>query len=251
MSETSGNDATLEQLLDSLVLACRILGADGQGDMVWGHVSVRDPDGRGTWMKAAGARPGADGPTGLGLEEIERDDLVLLDRSGTVLAGDRRRHAEYPIHTELMAARSDVGCVVHTHAREPVALAAFDEPLRAISHEGTFFAPVGVPRFTETSDLILTPELGQRLAQALGDASAILMRGHGMAVVGTDVVEATMAAVLLRKAAAIQLEAMHVGQYFHYTSDAEALVKRGHVYPRPLLEQGFEYLARKVADPAR
>lgn len=246
MADQTGAGISLDALLDGLVVACRILGADGQGDMVWGHVSVRDPEGRGLWMKAAGARPGAAGPSGLGLEEIERDDLVLIDRDGTVLVGDRRRHAEYPIHTEIMAARDDVGCVVHTHAHDPVALAATDEPLRAISHDATYFAPHGVPRFTETSDLILSAELGQRLAEALGEASAVLMRGHGVAVVGADVVEAVMAAVLLRRASAIQLRAMQTGREYFYTGEAEALVKRGHVYPRPLLEQGFAYLARKA-----
>src|ERR1700730_15604155 len=110
---------SLDSLLDQLVTSCRILAAEGQGDMVWGHVSVRDPDGRGLWMKAAG----------LGLEEITRDDLVLIDREGTVLAGQRPRHSEFPIHTEVMAARPDTGCVVHTHARAPVAFAAVEEPL--------------------------------------------------------------------------------------------------------------------------
>ena len=33
---------------------CRALAAAGQADMVWGHPSVRDPEGRGVWMKASG-----------------------------------------------------------------------------------------------------------------------------------------------------------------------------------------------------
>ena len=36
------------------VQASRALAAAGQGDMVWGHASIRDPDGRGAWMKAPG-----------------------------------------------------------------------------------------------------------------------------------------------------------------------------------------------------
>ena len=43
------------------VLASRALAAAGQGDMIWGHASVRDPQGRGVWMKSAG----------WGLEEID------------------------------------------------------------------------------------------------------------------------------------------------------------------------------------
>jgi ribulose-5-phosphate 4-epimerase/fuculose-1-phosphate aldolase len=45
---------TLEQLRKNVALGCRILATEDQGDFVWGHVSARDPGGRGIWMKAAG-----------------------------------------------------------------------------------------------------------------------------------------------------------------------------------------------------
>src|SRR5207237_9795490 len=112
---------------------------EGRGATGWGPVSLRDPDAAGRWTPAAG----------LGLEETTRDDRVLVDREGAVLAGERPRHSEFPIHSEVMAARPDVGCVVHTHARAPVAFAAIEEPLHPVSHEGTFLVPPDVPRFTE------------------------------------------------------------------------------------------------------
>jgi ribulose-5-phosphate 4-epimerase/fuculose-1-phosphate aldolase len=153
------------ELLEQLVTSCRILAAVGQGDMVWGHVSVRDPKGRGVWLKGAGH----------GLEEISADDVVLINRAGEVLAGGGRRHKEFPIHTEVMATRPDVGCVIHTHPAAPVTFAAVDEPLRPVSHEATFFFPPELPCFSETSDLILTPQLGERVAAALGDRLALLL----------------------------------------------------------------------------
>src|SRR2546425_1712128 len=136
---------SLDTLLDQLAASCRILAAEGQGDMVWGHASVRDPGGRGLWIKTAD----------LGLEETTRDDLMLIDREGNVLVGEGPRHSEFPIHAEVMAARREIGCVVHTHPRAAVAFAAAGEPLRPVSHEGTYFVPPDIPLFTETSDLIL------------------------------------------------------------------------------------------------
>jgi ribulose-5-phosphate 4-epimerase/fuculose-1-phosphate aldolase len=44
----------IDELRELVALGCRILGANGHDDYVWGHVSARDPDGRGAWMKAAG-----------------------------------------------------------------------------------------------------------------------------------------------------------------------------------------------------
>ena len=105
-------------LQDDIALGCRILGVEEQGDFVWGHVSARDPEGRGVWMKAAG----------FGFDEMRSDHVVLVSWSGEVLAGDGRRHLEFPIHTELMRARPDVQSVVHTHAPWSVAFASTAEP---------------------------------------------------------------------------------------------------------------------------
>src|ERR1700726_3517857 len=85
---------------------CRALAAASQADMVWGHPSVRDPEGRGVWMKASG----------WGFEEVDASRIVLVSPVGDVLSGNGPRHIEYPIHTEIMAARPDVGAAVHTHS---------------------------------------------------------------------------------------------------------------------------------------
>jgi ribulose-5-phosphate 4-epimerase/fuculose-1-phosphate aldolase len=82
-----------------------------------------------------------------------------------------------------MAARPDVGGVVHTHPPYVLALAAAGAPLLPVSHAANYFSPRGVPRFTETADLILTPELGKKVAACLGDASAVFLVNHGMVTV--------------------------------------------------------------------
>jgi ribulose-5-phosphate 4-epimerase/fuculose-1-phosphate aldolase len=135
-----------EDLRHEVALGCRVLGEEDQGDLVWGHVSARDPEGRGVWMKAST----------YGFEEIGPERVILVDREGHVLEGSGRRHAEYPIHTEITAARGDVGAVVHTHSPPAVALGATGHPLRPISHEANLFVPPELARFTKTGDLILT-----------------------------------------------------------------------------------------------
>jgi ribulose-5-phosphate 4-epimerase/fuculose-1-phosphate aldolase len=37
----------------------------------------------------------------IGLEEVTEDDLVLIDFEGNTLAGKRKRHNEFPIHSEV------------------------------------------------------------------------------------------------------------------------------------------------------
>jgi ribulose-5-phosphate 4-epimerase/fuculose-1-phosphate aldolase len=143
------------------------------------------------WMKASG----------WGLEEITPDRVQLVSPSGEVLEGTGGRHSEYPIHTEIMAARADVGGAVHTHSPYAVALAAAGQPLLPVSHAATYFVPPEVPRFTDTADLILTSDLGRRVAASLGSASAVFLVNHGIVTAGPTLQVATVAAVLLERAA--------------------------------------------------
>ena len=219
-----------------VALGCRILGVEGHGDLVWGHLSARDPDGHGVWMKAAT----------FGFDEITEDRVVLVSPHGDVLAGDGRRHAEYPIHTEVVRARDDVGAVVHTHAPSAIAFGSLETPLLPLSHEGTLFVPPDIARFTLTGDLILTAELGRALAGSLADRNAVLLINHGIVTAGPDVPTAVMTAILLERACRMQLAAMSGGQIRRWSGDDEALSKRANCYSPPLLRQAWEYLVRRL-----
>jgi ribulose-5-phosphate 4-epimerase/fuculose-1-phosphate aldolase len=62
-------------LREEVSLGCRVLGSEDQGELVWGHVSARDPDGRGMWMKAST----------YGFEEVAPEQVILVDRDGQVV----------------------------------------------------------------------------------------------------------------------------------------------------------------------
>lgn len=216
-----------------IAAACRVLQAAGQGDMVWGHVSVRDADGRGLWLKGSG----------LGFDEVTAADCVLLSWSGEILSGRAGRHVEYPIHTELMAARPDIGGIVHTHPLYSVAFAAQGRPLRALSHEGAQFVPPDIPRFTTTGDLINTAQLGRDLAQVLGDGRAVLMPRHGIVTVAPTLGDAVGAAVHLERACQLELLA---GPEAEGSSAEEAEGKRNRARNR--FRTAWEYLERTSRD---
>ena len=233
MSVDRGTD---ERLAAETATANRALGAAGQADMVWGHASVRDPAGRGVWMKASG----------WSFEEIGTDQVVLVAPDGEVLAGEGRRHIEYPIHTELMAARPDVHAVVHTHSAAAVAFAALDVPLLALSHDGVEFAEPDLPRFTRTGSLIRSTDLGRDLAGTIGDGVGCLVPQHGLVTVGPDAATAVMRAVLLDRACAVQLTAMAAGAVQRWSDSAELGLKRSEVWPPAQLHAGYEYLCRRA-----
>ncbi len=204
--------------------------------MVWGHPSVRDPEGRGAWLKSSG----------WGFEEVDASRIVLVSPDGEVLAGDGPRHIEYPIHTEIMAARPDVGAVVHTHSAAANAFSALDVPLRPLDHAGSLFCYPEIPRFTLTGGLIKDRSLGQALATALGDAVACRMPQHGIVAVGADMPAAIMTAVLLDRACRTQLTAMAAGPLRRWGDEEDTVAKRADVWSSRQLQAGYEYLVRRA-----
>ncbi|WP_028927278.1 class II aldolase/adducin family protein [Pseudonocardia acaciae] len=225
-----------DDIRELVSLASRILGTADQGDLIWGHASARDPGGRGAWLKASG----------WSLDETTPDRVQLVDEDGTVLDGDGPRHSEYPIHTEILAARPDVGAVVHTHSPYAVALAAAGVELLPVSHAANYFVPPSVPRFTATADLILTRELGRRLAATLGQATAVFLVNHGVVTVGPDLRHATVAAVLLERAAHQQWLTRGFGGWPTWSGPEESLAKRGHIYHDQAVIQVWDHLVRRL-----
>ena len=228
-----------EDIRALVATASRILAAAGQGDLIWGHASARDPDGHGVWLKSAR----------WGLEEVIPERVHLVSEDGQVLEGDGSRHSEYPIHTEVMIARPDVGGVVHTHPPHAVALAATGQPLRPVSHAANYFVPPDVPRFTGTGDLILTQDLGREVAAALGSASAIFLVNHGIVTVGPDLQTATVAAVLLERACAQQMLTHAFGGWPSWSGPGESRSKRRNIYADGPVRAVWEYLERSLSPP--
>ncbi|MGH2405469.1 MAG: class II aldolase/adducin family protein [bacterium] len=222
-----------EGLRELLAIACNILAMEGHTDISLGHASLREPGAAEYWMKASG----------FGLEEVTADDMVLLDFDGNKLWGDRRQHNETPIHGEIYRVRTDVCAVVHTHPPYATALSATAEPLRPISHEGVLFSPL--PRFVQTTDLIITRDQGRGVAEALGPHNAVLLKNHGVVTAAASLEEATLFAIFLERAAIMQSLAASFGR-FEWTDPEEAAVKRKRIYSPGHIQNFWGYYRRKL-----
>jgi ribulose-5-phosphate 4-epimerase/fuculose-1-phosphate aldolase len=182
-------DAQTRERLSEAGRACRILDMEGHGDMTLGHLSVRESDGRGFWIKR----------NGIGLGEVKGpDDFVLVDWEGRQIAGGGGRHSEWPIHSEILRARPDVNVVVHSHPFYASVFSAADEPLQPYTLDADYF--IDIPRHDNEVALITTREEGEALARSLGDAFAVLMGNHGVTFCGATVEHAVCAGIFLEKA---------------------------------------------------
>src|SRR5262252_1164979 len=109
-----------EQIKRKLIVAGKVLVAQGQDDFTRGHISVRLPDDPSRFFMK---------PHSVGLDELTIENILTIDLDGNVVAGTARRHSEVYIHSEIFKARADVQSVVHTHPPYSVALSVSGGPL--------------------------------------------------------------------------------------------------------------------------
>ena len=230
------NETEFAAQLDELCMAHRVLAVEGHEDRTSGHVSWRDPQGRGFWMKRSH----------IGMDEVlSADDMLLVDFDGKVLAGSGNRHHEWPIHSEILRLRPDIDSVGHTHPFYSQIFASTDEPLRAIAKEGAWFDDQ--PKFQETCSLIRTPELGVRVAETLGKSDAVFLMAHGIAFTGATVRECTMVGIYLEAAVRAQITIAMTGFRYKWPDEADRVAKRAQTRSTSGIDNYWEYVARRDA----
>jgi ribulose-5-phosphate 4-epimerase/fuculose-1-phosphate aldolase len=204
-------------LIDDLITANRILAQEGVVD-AFGHVSVRhnlDPN---RFLLSRSLAPAL----------VTADDLIEYDLdSNAVNAKGRPEYSERFIHGEIYKARPEIRAVVHAHAPSVVPFGVSTVPLRPVFHMAAFIGD-RVPIFDiraaagMTDMLVRDAARGRALAQALAARPAVLMRGHGVTVVGPSLPFAVGRSIYLELNARVQLQAMGLGGPVTYLDPAEA-----------------------------
>ncbi|HEX4409129.1 MAG TPA: class II aldolase/adducin family protein [Xanthobacteraceae bacterium] len=226
---------TPESLLSNGAVACRILEMEGHGDMTLGHVSLRDPEGHGFWMKR--------NSIGLG-EVLGASDFVLLNWRGEKLAGDGQQHSEWPIHSEIFKARRNVSVVVHSHPFHTCVFSSSTEPLQPYTLDADYF--IDVPRHIDETALITTEEQGQALASTLGDHFAVLMSNHGVTFCGATIEQAICVGVFLEKACRAQVIGKGSGLPISMPDSSTRELRRSQMMTPRHWSHSWDYFRRKL-----
>ena len=225
-------DSAKRKLID----AGLVLEFMGQGDMARGHVSTRLADDPNLFIMK---------PHGFGFDEITAQNILTINLDGVVVAGSAKRHSEVFIHSEIYRARPEIGAVLHAHPVHVVAFSQTGQSLRPLSQGGAVFDNA-LPVFDETMDLIRQPEQGRAVANALGPHKAVIMKGHGVSVAGSNLEEAVVLSVMLDEATHVQLLADAAGgTVTPYSSDDIARLRAKLTSPEQFVIN-FNYLVRKA-----
>ena len=231
-------------LIEDLVAASRILAQHEVLD-AYGHVSARSDRNPERFVMSRSLAPAL----------VTAKDLMELDANSEPLPGDKRKgFLERYIHGEIYRARPEVMAVVHSHSPSVIPFGATRTKLRPIYHMGSFLwsgAPVfEIRKERQDNDLLIRDNaLGKALAGSLGSCNCVLMRGHGMTVIGDSVPEAVFRAIYTEMNARLQLQATQLEGPIEFLSDEEG--RRSTASNRGTIERPWELWKRSVLRTTR
>jgi ribulose-5-phosphate 4-epimerase/fuculose-1-phosphate aldolase len=190
------------QLRCDLAAAYRLVALHGWTDLVFTHISARLPGPEHHFLI---------NPYGMLFDEITASSLIRVDQHGNKLQDSPFpvNPAGFTIHSAVHAVREDARCVMHTHTRAGVAVAAQKCGLLPISQQSTFV--LGSLAYHDYEGVAFRADEKPRLQADLGGKHFLLLRNHGLLTVGASVADAFLNMYLFETSCQIQISAQAGG----------------------------------------
>jgi ribulose-5-phosphate 4-epimerase/fuculose-1-phosphate aldolase len=200
-----------------LAAAFRLFSRFGFDEGVAGHITARDkvrPDH--FWVNAFGQHFGS----------IRPSDLLLVNHDGELVEGEGLvNQAAFAIHSQVHAARPDVVAAAHTHSTYGRAWSTLGRLLDPITQDAcAFYGDHAL--FDDYTGVVLDIEEGKRIAHALGEHKAVILRNHGLLTVGHSVEETAWWFITMERSCHVQLMAEAAGTPVLIDSEMAALTRK-------------------------
>jgi ribulose-5-phosphate 4-epimerase/fuculose-1-phosphate aldolase len=185
-----------------LAAAFRLFGRFGFDEGVAGHITARDPGSPDMfWVN----------PFGKNFKHVRVSDLILVNRDGVVVEGDAFvNQAAFAIHSQVHEARPEVVAAAHAHSLHGKAWSSLARLLDPLTQDACAFYD-DHSLFDDYTGVVLDPEEGKRIAHALGENKAVILRNHGLLTTGYSVDEAAWTFITMERTCQAQLLAEAAG----------------------------------------
>ena len=190
------------QLRCDLAAAYRLVALHGWSDLVFTHISARLPGPEHHFLI---------NPYGLLFEEITASSLIKIDQQCNKLQDSPFpvNPAGFVIHSAIHQVRDDAQCVLHTHTRAGVAVAAQKQGVLAISQQSSFV--LASLAYHDYEGVAIRADEKPRLQADLGNKTFLCLRNHGLLTVGPSVADAFFAMYIFEITCQIQIAAQSGG----------------------------------------
>jgi ribulose-5-phosphate 4-epimerase/fuculose-1-phosphate aldolase len=190
------------QVRVDLAACYRLVAMHRWDDLVFTHISARVPGPEHHFLI---------NPYGMMFEEITASSLVKVDQECRILSPTTFpvNPAGFVIHSAIHDAREDVGCVLHTHTRDGVAVSAQAAGLLPISQQATVC--LTSLAYHDYEGLAVDDDEKARLVADIGMKKRLILRNHGLLTVGKSIPDAFLAMYTLQRACEVQIAAQAGG----------------------------------------
>jgi ribulose-5-phosphate 4-epimerase/fuculose-1-phosphate aldolase len=185
-----------------LAAGFRLFAKFGFAEGVAGHITARDPGMPDHfWVN----------PFVVPFAHIRASDLILVNHDGEVVEGRHTvNRAAFAIHSQIHQARPDVVAAAHSHSTYGRALSTLGELLEPITQDVCAFYEDHA-LFADYTGVVFDTEEGKRIAHALGDNKAAILRNHGLLTTGQSVDSAVFWFITMERSCQVQLLAKAAG----------------------------------------
>jgi len=194
------------QLRCDLAACYRLVALYGWSDLVFTHISAKLPA-----SVSGEAHHFLINPYGLMFDEITASSLVKVDETCNKVIDTPFpvNPAGFVIHSAVHEARPDALCVLHTHTRAGVAVSAQAGGVLPISQQSTFV--LGSLAYHAYEGVAFRDDEKPRLQADLGKANFLMLRNHGLLVVGKSIADAFLSMYTFENTCRIQIDAQSGG----------------------------------------
>ncbi len=148
-------------------------------------------------------------PSGIDYHDVTAADVVVVDRVGQVVDGERKPSSELGFHLALYTAREEITAIVHTHSVYATTIACMHWEIPAVHYLVAFSGdkvPLA-PYATFGSD-----KLANNIIASIGGYNAVLLANHGLVAVGKDMKNCFNVAEEIELVARIYYQTKSIGQ---------------------------------------
>ncbi|HTV45605.1 MAG TPA: class II aldolase/adducin family protein [Stellaceae bacterium] len=205
-TRTAGIAAEEWQVRTDLAACYRLVDLFGWSDLVNTRITARIPGRDDRFLI---------NPFGLLYDEVTASSLVEIDREGNPVAPDAAEvnSGGFAIPGTIHRARPEVACVLHTHSVAGCAVSMQQDGLLPLNqHALQIIADIAYHDYEGSAR---SPEERSRFLADLGDRHIMVLRNHGLIVVGDSIAAAFLATYRMERACAMQLAFQQSGAEFH------------------------------------
>ncbi|CEF59740.1 LD20211p [Strongyloides ratti] len=155
-------------------------------------------------------------PFGLLYHEITASSLIKVDEKGDILDKGSTKYginnAGYILHSAIHEYNNEIGCVIHLHVPDVVAVSSMTCGLLPICQESMI---IGQVTYHDYEGIINSEKEKIKFVNDLGNKKVMLLRNHGFVCCGETIMEALFLTYHLIIACETQVKIMSMANYDH------------------------------------